>query len=215
MYLPLSIRRDAMPKRAKITVPTKTPMKMRTLAMAVAATLTAASAGAATPFGDYLTLSGFGTVGAVITDNSEDVFVREGAPEGATRAASWKVDTKLGLQADVRADWFGATVQVLTEQRREQPDLRASTVVERGRSRRPFSTHWSTGSSTSNRRRPSIRRLHQPVLSSARDRCACTHRLPSTREAAARTMRPTSTAAATWKRGTPCVTACSRSTSTK
>ncbi|ARN19616.1 hypothetical protein A4W93_06620 [Piscinibacter gummiphilus] len=86
--------------------------------------LAGASANAATSFGEYVTLSGFGTAGAVVTDNDQDVFVRENAFEGATSSGSWVVDSKLGVQADFRADWFGATAQVLAEQRMK-PGIRA------------------------------------------------------------------------------------------
>ena len=83
-----------------------------------AAALCAAPAFAATPFGEYASLSGFGTLGAVTSDNSTDAFVRDGAPTGAKGKPSWNVDSKLGVQLDAKAnDWLSATVQVLAEQR--------------------------------------------------------------------------------------------------
>jgi hypothetical protein len=88
-------------------------------------TLCSTSVFAEARFGDYLTLSGFGTVGVVSSDNSDTEFVRDGAPRGAGAKESWQVDSKLGLQADMKAnDWLSATVQVLAEQRHE-PGVKA------------------------------------------------------------------------------------------
>jgi hypothetical protein len=89
------------------------------LALATA-TLCAVPAMAETQFGDHVTLSGFGTLGVVASDKDDVDFVRDGAPEGAGKKESWKVDSKLGLQANFTAtDWLSATVQVLAEQRYE------------------------------------------------------------------------------------------------
>jgi hypothetical protein len=90
-----------------------------------AAALCSTSAFAEARFGDYLTLSGFGTVGVVSSDNDKAEFVRDGAPEGAGKKESWKVDSKLGLQANITAnDWLSGTLQVLAEQRYE-PGIKA------------------------------------------------------------------------------------------
>lgn len=76
-------------------------------------------------FGDYVTLSGFGTVGVASSDNDKADFVRDGAPQGAGKKESWKVDSKLGLQANITAnDWLSGTLQVLAEQRYE-PGVKA------------------------------------------------------------------------------------------
>lgn len=101
-------------------------MKIRLNAVALAAaTFFSLPAVAQTQFGEHVTLSGFGTLGVVSSDSKAVDFVRDGAPEGAGRDASWKVDSKLGLQAHFTAtDWLSGTVQVLTEQRYE-PDLTA------------------------------------------------------------------------------------------
>lgn len=87
------------------------------IALAVAA-LCSSSAFAEARFGDYLTLSGFGTVGVVSSDNDKAEFVRDGAPRGAGDKESWNVDSKLGLQANITAnDWLSGTLQVLSDQR--------------------------------------------------------------------------------------------------
>lgn len=84
------------------------------------AALAAQTAHAATPLGKHLTISGFGTAAGAVTSNDEDVFVREGADKGATRNASWRVDSKLGLQLDAQAGPFSATAQLLSSQRRSR-----------------------------------------------------------------------------------------------
>lgn len=76
------------------------------------------SAFAATSFGEHVQLSGFGTLGVASADQDAVDFVRDGSPTGAGNSASWKVDSKLGVQMDVTAtDWLSGTVQVLTMQR--------------------------------------------------------------------------------------------------
>ncbi|MFT4242618.1 MAG: porin [Acidovorax sp.] len=93
-------------------------LKPSALGVAAVASLAAIPAAAATQFGDYVTLSGFGTAGVVASDNDKVDFVRDGAPKGAGDNASWAVDSKIGLQANFKAnDWLSATVQVLAEQR--------------------------------------------------------------------------------------------------
>jgi len=91
----------------------------------VAAALCSSSVFAEARFGEYLTLSGFGTLGVVSSDNDKVDFVRDGAPEGAGQKESWNVDSKIGLQANVTAnDWLSGTLQVLAEQRYE-PGIKA------------------------------------------------------------------------------------------
>jgi hypothetical protein len=88
--------------------------------LALAATLATAPSFAATSFGDYVSLSGFGTVGVVSSDNNDVDFVRDNAAKGAGRKESWAVDSKLGVQADIKANsWLSATFQVLAAQRFE------------------------------------------------------------------------------------------------
>ncbi len=98
--------------------------KLTQIALAVATCL-GTQAFAEARFGDYVTLSGFGTVGGVSSNNSDAEFVRDGAPRGAGDSVSWNVDSKLGLQADIKAnDWLSGTLQVLAEQRYE-PGIKA------------------------------------------------------------------------------------------
>jgi Gram-negative porin len=93
---------------------------MKKTLLSLAAALAVTPAIAATSFGDHVSLSGFGTVGVVSSDNKQDAFVRDGAPSGAGGKASWKVDSKIAVQADVTAtSWLSGTVQVLAEQRYE------------------------------------------------------------------------------------------------
>lgn len=88
------------------------------LAPAFAAALACGTAGAATRFGDNVSFSGFGTVGVVSTNNGDAIFSRDGSGAGASTQASWNVDSKLGVQTDIKAnDWLSGTVQVLAEQR--------------------------------------------------------------------------------------------------
>jgi hypothetical protein len=95
-------------------------MKKFSRSVVALAVLSASPVFAATQYGDNVRLSGFGTLGVVTSDNDESAFVRDGAPSGATRTASWKVDSKLGMQVDVKAtSWLSATLQVLAEQRYE------------------------------------------------------------------------------------------------
>ncbi len=77
-----------------------------------------APAWAATSLGEHITVSGFGTVGAVRTNSDEGDYVREAQAAGATTNASLKVDSNLGLQVTAKATpWLSATVQSLTAQR--------------------------------------------------------------------------------------------------
>jgi hypothetical protein len=96
------------------------PSFKTTLVVSLIATTSYGLAQAQRNFGEHVTLSGFGTLGAVATDNSTAPFIRDSSTSGATTSANWKVDSKLGIQADVRVnDWLSGTVQVLSEQRDE------------------------------------------------------------------------------------------------
>lgn len=69
---------------------------------------------AATPLGEHFTFSGFGTLGAVTTDNSEAEFLTPGQTHGVKRDVALGVDSKLGLQLNGKfGDVFSATAQVL------------------------------------------------------------------------------------------------------
>lgn len=64
-----------------------------------------------------MSYSGFGTLGATSTNNSQADFVVPGQPHGANKSITGGVDTKLGLQATAKFnDTFSATGQVLTKQ---------------------------------------------------------------------------------------------------
>lgn len=89
------------------------------------ASLACGAAHADTKFGERVTFRGFGTLGAVTTDNGDAEFVRDGSLAGAKNRINWNVDSKVGLQTDVKAnDWITGTLQVLAEQRIE-PDVKA------------------------------------------------------------------------------------------
>jgi hypothetical protein len=80
----------------------------------------ACSAQAATSLGDDFSLSGFGTLGGVVSDSDEAQYVSGFEARGATRSPSLLVDSKLGLQLTGQAnDWLSGTVQVVTAQRTE------------------------------------------------------------------------------------------------
>ncbi len=74
----------------------------------------AASAQAATAIGEHFTLSGFGTLGAVLTNTVDAQFVTPGQTRGATNSPATHIDSKLGVQLGAKAgDTFSATAQVL------------------------------------------------------------------------------------------------------
>ena len=86
------------------------------------ATLCAAPAFAATTFGEYVTLTGFGTIGGVATNTDEAQFTadpRQG--KGAKKSIDFGVDSKLGLQANANFnDTFSAVGQLLVSRRINQ-----------------------------------------------------------------------------------------------
>lgn len=66
--------------------------------------------------GPTMNVTGFGTVGVSRTNRDDAEFGVPGQPSGATRSASAKPDTKLGVQLASRfSDTFSATAQVLTK----------------------------------------------------------------------------------------------------
>lgn len=84
-------------------------------AIAAACLAVCASANAS----DALRISGFGTIGAVHTSNSEAQFVTPGQPgEGATNSGfKFNPDTKLGIQANYQINpMFSGTAQILTKE---------------------------------------------------------------------------------------------------
>lgn len=101
---------------------------LRPVVAASALALGATQAFAATPIGDYLTFSGFGTLGLVQTDTNDAQFVRDRQPAGATKTASFDVDSNLGLQLTAQPmRWISGTVQLLAQQR---SDINLSPEVE-------------------------------------------------------------------------------------
>jgi hypothetical protein len=101
---------------------------LKCLALASVLMLGASRVCASTPLGDYVTFSGFGTLGMVQTDTDGAQFVRDREPAGATRHPSFNVDSDLGLQLTAQpTKWLSGTVQTLTEQR---SDVNLSTEVE-------------------------------------------------------------------------------------
>ncbi len=76
------------------------------------------AARAATPLGEYLTVSGFGTLGGVVTNSNEGQFGRDRQAGGADKHPALDVDSNFGLQVDAKAtSWLSATVQTLTAKR--------------------------------------------------------------------------------------------------
>jgi hypothetical protein len=104
----------------------KFDLKLAVAASALA--LCTAQASAATPIGDYLTFSGFGTLGWTQTDDDATPYIHDGQTKGATKQGSFNVDSNIGLQLTARpTKWLSATVQMLGQQR---TDANISTEVE-------------------------------------------------------------------------------------
>jgi predicted porin len=60
--------------------------------------------------------SGFGTVGGVITDNSDVEFATPGQPSGAKKSLDLGVDSRIGVQGSYQLnDMFSGTVQVISK----------------------------------------------------------------------------------------------------
>jgi len=97
------------------------PSKIQ-LALLVAALLTGA-ANAETKFGDHVTLKGFGTIGAVVTDTNEAQLRRTAnQASGADKDVDFGVDSRLGMQATAKwNDIFSLTGQVLVERSAYKP----------------------------------------------------------------------------------------------
>lgn len=88
----------------------------RTL-VALAAAVAVAPAFAATQIGDSVSLSGFGTLGAAMTDTNDAQFVAPGQVRGADQSPAFGVDSKLGLQVTARMnEMFSATGQLLVRE---------------------------------------------------------------------------------------------------
>jgi hypothetical protein len=95
-------------------------MTKRLLILATSTTLTlaAASATAATQVGEYLSFSGFGTLGGVATNTNQSEYRRDQQGGGADKKGSLNVDSNLGLQLTATATpWLSATVQMLSVER--------------------------------------------------------------------------------------------------
>jgi hypothetical protein len=85
------------------------------LALASATAISASSAFAATPIGDYLNFSGFGTLGAVATSTDEAEFKQANQSAGANKGGSAIVDSDFAMQLTATATpWLSGTVQMLS-----------------------------------------------------------------------------------------------------
>jgi hypothetical protein len=85
--------------------------------ISLAAALAAGSlpAFAATPVGDYLSFSGFGTLGGALTNTDDAQFIRDRQAGGANKSGSLTVDSDFGLQLTATATpWLSATAQMLS-----------------------------------------------------------------------------------------------------
>jgi len=85
----------------------------------VAAALLSGAASAETRFGEHVTLTGFGTIGAAVTD-TDDAQFRSTLQQarGADKTADFGVDSRLGLQANGRFnDIFSMTGQLPVSRR--------------------------------------------------------------------------------------------------
>ncbi|MDH0864395.1 porin [Mitsuaria sp. GD03876] len=103
-------------------------MTLTRIAASVALAAAAMNSHAVTPIGDYLTFSGFGTLGYVRADTDQGQYRREFQQKGADKSGSLLVDSNLGLQLTATAnDWLSATVQTLTA---ERDDDKLSTRFE-------------------------------------------------------------------------------------
>ncbi|REC94252.1 porin [Kushneria indalinina] len=93
---------------------------MKSLPILLMALLLACSAGAQAQtrlLDDRVTLSGFGTLGLIHSDQDRADFVRDtGQPKGAEKGWSARTDTRLGLQASVRlTDELDTVVQGMSQ----------------------------------------------------------------------------------------------------
>lgn len=69
---------------------------------------------------DKVTFSGFGTLGAVVTNDDDVNFRRDQQPDGANKTIDTGVDTNIGVQLSFQANsWLSATVQGLALKRYE------------------------------------------------------------------------------------------------
>ena len=85
------------------------------LALASAAAISASSAFAATPIGDYLNFSGFGTLGAAATSTNEAEFKQANQSAGANKGGSAIVDSDFAMQLTATpTPWLSGTVQLLS-----------------------------------------------------------------------------------------------------
>lgn len=92
----------------------------RTIALAALAALFSTPGLAQDTGGPALSLSGFGTVGAVKTNNSDADYVIPGQPDGAGKSVDFGVDSKIGVQATATFNpMFSATAQVLSKHNSE------------------------------------------------------------------------------------------------
>jgi hypothetical protein len=90
------------------------------VASALALLVAVPEAGAATQLGEHLSLSGFGTLGAVRTNSNEGQYGKDRQIGGADRKVNYDVDSNLGLQMTATATpWLSATAQLLAAKRKK------------------------------------------------------------------------------------------------
>lgn len=116
-----------------------------TVGAALVLTFTPLASQAQTALGDHLTISGFGTLGAVSTDDDRADYRSDlRQHRGATESVDFGVDSKLGVQANLKlSDTFSAVAQVLASRRTDdrpvvewlygQAALPAGATVKLGR----------------------------------------------------------------------------------
>ncbi len=85
------------------------------ISLAAVVAASALPAFAATPVGDFLSFSGFGTLGGIATSTDEAQFHRDRQAGGADKSGSLTVDSDFGMQLTATAtSWLSATAQVLS-----------------------------------------------------------------------------------------------------
>jgi len=88
------------------------------VALAAALAASAVPAFAATQINDYLSFSGFGTLGVARTSTDDADFIRDAQRAGASRQPTVNVDSDFGMQLTATATpWLSGTVQMLTIER--------------------------------------------------------------------------------------------------
>ena len=90
----------------------------KSVALATALVFSASQASAATQLGEYVTFSGFGTLGLTQTSDDRVQFARDRQIPGATNSIDYNVDSNLGAQLTAApTKWLSGTVQMLAMHR--------------------------------------------------------------------------------------------------